>query len=333
MQINTENIKDSIHADRPLLKPNTIKQYEINLNKLKKMFDAEGNTNMNNSYDFLENPTLVMDKISHLHYTSQRNYLNAIIVLLCALNHEKKYDKILEKYGKIRDDFNDKYANEQKSGIISDKQSKNFTTIEEVYKMIDTMADELKPIKFKTKDQMTLREKSLLQVYTLFNIYSRMPMRNDVAGMEAIQKRRYNQLSEEDKKENNYLVIDRSNFFFVLNKYKTSKKYEELKLPIEDKKLKRILRYYLKINGLGILFTSSTGKALSRNALTQLLIKTSQKYMKKSISTTLLRKIYLSSKYGKMKDELEKDNKVMMHSKEVALNTYVKKHCEPEPEN
>ena len=89
MQINTENIKDSIHADRPLLKPNTIKQYEINLNKLKKMFDAEGNTNMNNSYDFLENPTLVMDKISHLHYTSQRNYLNAIIVLLCALNHEK----------------------------------------------------------------------------------------------------------------------------------------------------------------------------------------------------------------------------------------------------
>ena len=47
--------------------------------------------------------------------------------------------------------------------------------------------------------------------------------------------------------------------------------------------------------------------------------------MGKSISTTLLRKIYLSSKYGNMKEELEKDNKVMGHSKQVALDTYVKK--------
>ena len=47
--------------------------------------------------------------------------------------------------------------------------------------------------------------------------------------------------------------------------------------------------------------------------------------MDKSISTTLLRKIYLSSKYGNMKEELEKDNKVMGHSKAVALDTYVKK--------
>jgi hypothetical protein len=39
----------------------------------------------------------------------------------------------------------------------------------------------------------------------------------------------------------------------------------------------------------------------------------------------MLRKIYLSSKYGDMKEELEKDNKVMGHSKEVAMDTYIKK--------
>ena len=33
---------------------------------------------------------------------------------------------------------------------------------------------------------------------------------------------------------------------------------------------------------------------------------------------------HLSSKYGDMKKELEKDNKVMGHSKAVALDTYVK---------
>ena len=42
----------------------------------------------------------------------------------------------------------------------------------------------------------------------------------------------------------------------------------------------------------------------------------------------MLRKIYLSSKYGDMKEELEKDNKVMGHSKAVALNSYVKKEEE-----
>ena len=326
MKINTDNIQESIQKSRPTLKTNTVKQYEINLNKLKKIFDTD-------SYDFLEKPKTVMDKISHLHYTSQRNHLNAIIVLLSALNTNEKYDKLLEEYGKLRDELNDKYSEEQKSGVISEKQSKNFTTIEEVYKMIDTMGEELKPIKKKTKDQMTSREKALLQVYTLFNIYSRMPMRNDVAGMEAIQKRTYNKLSEEEKKEKNYLVIEKNNLFFVLNKYKTAKKYEELKLPIEDKQLKKLLRYYIKINGLGVLFKSSTGNPLSRNALTQLLIKTSKKYMDKSISTTLLRKIYLSSKYGDMKKELEKDNKVMGHSKGVALDTYVKEEAEQQKED
>ena len=75
---------------------------------------------------------------------------------------------------------------------------------------------------------------------------------------------------------------------------------------------------------MGILFKTSTGKPLTRIELSKTLIKYSQKYMNKSIYTTLLRKIYLSSKYGNMKKELEKDNKVMGHSKEVALNTYVK---------
>tara|TARA_R110000823_G_scaffold72553_5_gene166843 strand:- start:577 stop:1308 length:732 start_codon:yes stop_codon:yes gene_type:complete len=239
-----------------------------------------------------------------------------------ALNHDEKYDKLLQEYGKLRDEFNDKYSDEQKSGVISDKQSANFATIEEVYEMINQMATELKPIKKKT--ELSKKEFSLLQAFTLFNIYARMPMRNDVAGMKTIQKRAYNKLSEEDKKAENWLVLEKNGMFFVLNKYKTSKKYEELDLPIEDKALRTIIRFYLKHNGMGVLFKTSTGKSITRTELSKLLIKFSKKYMSKSISTTLLRKIYLSSKYGDMKKELEKDNKVMGHSKGVALDTYVK---------
>lgn len=319
MKIDSSNISEEIQNARPNVKPNTIKQYEVNLKKLQKIYDTD-------NYNFLSKPDDVMDKIKDLHYLSQRNILNAIVVLLMALNHDEKYDDLLITYGDLRDELNDKYSDEQKSGVISDKQSKNFTTTEEIFKMINQMAEDLKPLKKKSKDEISKKEMQLLQAYTLFNIYSRMPMRNDVAGMTAINQAAYKKLSEEEKKENNYLVVpSKGNLYFVLNQYKTAKKYKELDLPIEDADLRKILRYYLKMNGQGVLFKTSTGKPLTRTELSKVLLKYSKKYMDKSISTTLLRKIYLSSKYGDMKKELEKDNKVMGHSKAVALDTYVKK--------
>ena len=327
MTIESKNPSDDISKARPQLKTNTIKQYVINLNKLKKLYDTD-------NYDFLKKPKDVMDKLSDLHYLSQRNILNAVVVLLMALNSDKKYDDLLEEYGKLRDELNDKYSDEQKSGVISNKQSKNFATTEEVFKMINDMDKDLQSIKKKNKDNITKKEMQLLQAYVLFNIYARMPFRNDVAGMTAINQASYKKLSDDEKKENNYLVVpSKGNMYFVLNKYKTSKKYEELDLPIEDKDLRKILKYYLKMNGNeggGILFKTSTGKPLTRIELSKVLLKYSKKYMNKSISTTLLRKIYLSSKYSDMKDELEKDNKVMGHSKAVALDTYVKKSQDEE---
>jgi integrase len=332
MTIESKNPSDDISKDRPQLKSNTIKQYVINLNKLKKIYDTD-------NYDFLKKPKDVMDKLSDLHYLSQRNILNAIVVLLRALNSDEKYDDLLEEYGKLRDELNDKYSNEQKTGVISDKQSKNFATTEEVFKMINDMDKDLQSIKKKNKDKqsnamhnITKKEMQLLQAYTLFNIYARMPFRNDVAGMTAINQASYKKLSDDEKKENNYLVVpSKGNMYFVLNKYKTSKKYEELDLPIEDKDLRKILKYYLKMNGMGILFKTSTGKPLTRIELSKVLLKYSKKYMNKSISTTLLRKSYLSGKYSKVKDEMKKDSKILGHDvATTGMKVYVKKEKEEE---
>jgi hypothetical protein len=98
MTIESKNPSEEIQKSRPNLKTNTVKQYVINLNKLKKIYDTD-------SYDFLKKPEDVMDKISNLHYLSQRNMLNAVIVLLMALNHKEEYDELLQEYGKLRDDI------------------------------------------------------------------------------------------------------------------------------------------------------------------------------------------------------------------------------------
>ena len=217
--------------------------------------------------------------------------------------------------------MNKQYEDENANGVISEKQKANFIPLKDVVKMIEKMGDDLKG--FKKKKEMSPKEKMLLQVYIIYQIHIRLPMRNDLSECEAIMKRTYNKLSEDDKKAKNYLVVEKSKMWFVLNKFKTSAKYEELKFDV-PKDLEKLLRAYIRINGMGVLFTSGTGKALSRNALSQLLIKYSKKYINKSISTTMLRKIVLSDKFADMKQEQKDMAKITGHSVETMNKVYVK---------
>tara|TARA_R110001592_G_scaffold26717_2_gene99683 strand:- start:220 stop:1203 length:984 start_codon:yes stop_codon:yes gene_type:complete len=315
--LQTTNLKEEIKKARPNIKDSTIKMYESNLKKLQKMFNTK-------DWDFLKDVEEVKDKIKHLHYTSQRNYYNSIIILLMALNSEKKEDKLLSKYNTMRDNLNKKYEDENATGKISDKQKINFVDIQVVKDGIEAMGKELKEKKFKKADNLSAKDKTLLMVYTLFQIHIRLPLRNDLAQAQAINKREFLKLSEEDKKANNYLIVEKSKMFLAINKFKTSKKFEALNINI-PKDLEKLLRTYIRINGMGILFKSSTGTPLTRNALSQMLIKFSKKYMDgKSISTTMLRKIVLSDKFGDLKKEQKEMSKITGHSVETMNNVYVK---------
>jgi len=314
MVIMSEDLKADIKKARPNVKESTIKMYESNLNKLKKMFDSK-------DWDFLKDVEQVKDKLKHLHYTSQRNYYNSIIILLMALDQNKE---LIKQYSDIRDDLNKKYEDDNANGKISDKQKANFVELKVVKDGIEKMGEELKNKKFKKAENLTAKDKTLLMVYIIYQIHIRLPMRNDLAGAEAITKRAYNKLSTEEKKAKNYLVVEKGNMFFVLNKFKTQRKYEELKIDV-PKDLEKLLRTYIKINGMGVLFKSSTGKPLTRNDLSQLLLKYSKKYMDgKSISTTMLRKIVLSDKFADHKKEQEEMAKITGHSVETMNKVYVK---------
>ena len=293
MKINSENIKEKIQEAKPNLKENSIKQYEIHLNKLKKLFDSD-------NYDFLSNPEDVMEKIKDKHYTSQRNTLNAVIILLLALNSDNKYDELIEKYQKVRDKFNQQYIDSNENGKVSDSQKNNFVELSEIQNMLKKMESEIKSSGLKKKTNLSGKEKELMMVYTIFSFLVKYPLRLDLAGMKYISKTQYNSLSEQDKKDGNYLVHNKKGTQFletILNEYKTSKKYGEKNIRI-DKDIEKILRMYIKSTGKefgDVLFVSSTGNSLSRNALSQLLIKTTKKYLNKSISTTMMRKIVVSS--------------------------------------
>ena len=312
--MKVENIEETIMKARPNLKPNTIKMYLFSLNKIRKIMEED-------DFTFLKDIDKVKEKLSYLHYTSQRNYFNAIIVLLSAVNKE---DPLIAKYDAVRNELNKKYIDDNETGKISDKQAPNFVELSEVTNMIAEMEKDIKLNKLKKSTELSSKQKELLQVYTIYNILLKIPLRNDLAGMRAITRTEYNSLTEDDKKTNNYLVVNKGSLEFILNEYKTSRKYSQKNIVL-PKELEKIVRMFLRKNGMGILFTSSTGKPLTRNALSQLLIKTSKKYMNgKSISTTMIRKIVLSDMFAETKKEQEKMAEITGHSTEVMNDIYVK---------
>ncbi len=289
--MKVENLNATIKKSRPNIKDSTIKMYEGNLLKLKKIFETD-------DYKFLKDIGKVQDKLKDKHFTTQRNYYNSIIILLMALGEDKE---LIDKYNKIRDELNAKYLENQQSGVISDKQKENFISIDELRNLISKIKDDLNIPKLKKKDTLTAKEKKLLMVYIILSILIENPMRNDLSQMKIISKKVYNKLSDKEKENNNYLVMEKTSLKFILNDYKTSKKYAEKIIQI-SKPLEKIIRMYMRINNLkngDILFP------LTRNAISQLLIKTSKKYIGKSISTTIIRKIVASDLLKGVK-EIEK---------------------------
>ena len=318
-----ENVEvfESIRAKRPKLKDNSIKMYELLLEKLQKMFGVE------KEYDFLKDVDKVKEKLSAYHYTSQRNYYNAIAVLLMALNSEKEYDELIEEYLNLREELNAKYKSENESGVISEKQKNNFVPFEDIKKMIKSMDAEIKFKKLKKKESLSIQDRELMMAWCIFNTLLRMASRNDMAGQKLITKTMYNKLSDEDKKNNNYLLKEKTGMTMIVNQYKTSAKYGEKRIQV-PKELVKIFNVYIKVMGIkagDVLYTNSKNTPLNRNQISQLLLKYSQKYLGKNISTNMMRKIVATHEVGeqsqKMKDLADK----MGHSVSVQQLVYVKK--------
>jgi hypothetical protein len=323
VKIINEMLCSTICASRPHIKHSTVKMYESNLRNLQSMFDAD-------TYDFLESIEAVKEKIKHLHYTSQRNHYNAIIVLLMAISSSPD---LIKEYGALRDALNEKYVEEQQSGTISDKQAGNFASIEEIKSMIEQMRKEIAFRKLKKKDKLDSKEQELLQAYVIFSILLRIPLRNDLSGMRTTTRRELNKIPAEEREHTNYLVVEKNSMRFVLNEYKTSQKYKEKTIEI-PKDLERILRMYLKIGCKdSILFTSRTGKVLSRNALSRLLTTTSTQHLGKAVGSTMMRKIVASD----LLKDVKKMEQELSHKMGTDISTikavYVKEHASPKSDD
>ena len=311
------NITEMIQNSRPSLKESTIKQYERQLKTLQNIFDTD-------SWEFLEDIDKVKNALSDKHFTTQRNFYNSIIVLLLALNKDKKYTELIDRYTEIRDQLNQQYLEQQQSGKITDKQSDNFISKNELLNMLSIMEKEIKKNKLKSKNDLNADDIELLTRFTIFTFLINLPVRNDLAGMKYINKTMYNKTTTEDK--TNYLVKDKSKMFAVLNDYKTKGTFGSKIIDI-PKSVEKVLKMFIKSTKKDfgdVLFVNRRGEAISRNGLSQFLLKTSQKYLDKNISTTMIRKIVFSDEYSEKNKSQKKLANIAGHSVELQNLVYVK---------
>lgn len=233
---------------------------------------------------------MVAGKLSDFKPNTQRNYYNSLLVGLYASGMEKG-SGIAKIYEAKRDLLNAEY--DKNKGMNTKSQQEVLKNVSA--KDIDNM------LRLMEKD---LRTRQTHMAYAMINIYKYYQFRNDVAGMEIFPNKIFDEIDEVERSEHNYLVLGKppESMSFVLNNYKTSKKYGEKTIEIENLNLQVILKDWIKykINGdwsklenkVIYLFDWATGNPLSRNDISHLLTEQFQKYLGYNISTTLLRKIY-----------------------------------------
>jgi len=322
--MDVNDIYELIKSQKPNLKESSLQLYVKLLERSKKINDSD-------NYDFLQNPKEVQKKLSEyvpagsnkpMVYTSVRNTLIPIMIFLEATNKDHKHNEILKEYKTMIDEYNKQYQKSQQGKKIEGRQKENMINKEELNELMSHL-DKKVDMFYKKKQIGELKPNELSQIraWIFFHILTILPTRLDYDNMRLINQRTYRSLKSKNELKDNYLVKSKSELKFSFNDYKTSAVYGE-NLQIIPKPLKLKINKYIRLNDYKI---GDVIFPITRNAISSLLTKTSLSIIKKRVSSQILRKFYVSSKYSNhISKEQIKDAGLMGHSINTQQETYNK---------
>jgi hypothetical protein len=285
------------------LSPNTISMY------LAKLRILNGNQPLKN-LTFLKNVKAITEKLSSIQNDNTRKSYTASIVAVLNRQEDQASKKANEKYKSLflkeRSIFTDKQA----LGEKSETQKENWMSQDEIAAIHKALDDKVNAIENKSK--LTEKEHKLVEDWLLLSLYVLQPPRRN---MDYYMMK----FGLGDNKNFNYVCLDKGMYHF--NNFKTSKYgVEEIEIP---DKMKSIFKQYLELTGLKagdfVLFQKDTRRT-SSNIITKAL----NRILGKKVGSSMMRHIYLSNKYGDVKDEQTNDAEFMSHSKTMQGNYVLK---------
>ena len=259
------------------------------------------------------------DKIEKYFYkmkrsiSTRRNYYNALLEIGLAMNIFK--DRKDNPIQKVRDKYSQEY-NGIEDGLKSKKQEENFCGAEIINEKIDEYEKEIKQGNDKN-----------IKIWMILKLLRELNFRaEEIATLEFVKD-----YQPESKK--NMVVMDDDGWFISKNKYKTSKKYGELIIPLKGEILIDLKFYHKKV-GDGLLFKTARGNPMSSNNLSKYLTNWSNEFLPpvvledgskrlRNCSVNMIVKIFQSDKYGESKKQQSEDSKNRGNNPETMMKHYV----------
>lgn len=300
------NLKQKLVKFKPDLKESSIENYISTLKLLAKYLGIKKfNTKYLKDYesiiDFLDNK-------SEFSIPTKRNYITPILVIIKMENFSEKIQKAYSEYHtKLTNEQNETYYD----NIKNEKEQQNWISLDEIKVKISKLSQ--------TKDIWIFQHYLILNLYTLLP-----PIRNDYAGEMLF-------LKNDNTEENNCNKIILSKKQLILCNYKTTNKYGTKIIDLPNELVEILDKWYiLREKHLSfqpkylLIKQTNPHEFMSKNLLTKTMNKI---FYPKKISTTILRKVYLSEKYPVINTyrEMKNDAYIMGHDINTAKLIYSKK--------
>jgi integrase len=245
---------------------------------------------------------------------TRRAYYAAIVSILTHMDmaSSKTYKATAIVYKGLLAEVIDN-INKEPTGIKSDKQDANWLDWEEVEDVLNGLN---KKVKNYTRAEVSdsLLKRRLLSQHLLLSMYVLQPPRRSGD---------YLLLTMGDDEDDDLNWYDGKKLYF--NNYKTAKTYGSQSFDANTQ-VRNVLNSAIDLFGLEegdkILRNEDNKPFKDSSAITKAL---NRIFAPKKVSTTLLRHIYLTSKYGDIKTEQAEDAEAMGHSVATQQSTYVVK--------
>tara|TARA_R110000823_G_scaffold127639_2_gene255054 strand:- start:820 stop:1695 length:876 start_codon:yes stop_codon:yes gene_type:complete len=279
------SLSELIAKARPHLNPGSVKTYVANLKRIgiETIADIEK----------LKSPEYLFDQIEGQKLSMRRNMVSSALIAVMAEYPDDKemIEPIRQRMFDLGTEYNELISKNEKT----DTQEKNWVSI-----------NELKVITKKLLKENPKSQNSLISaLYTMAP-----PTRLDYYDMEIVGKK------DELNKDKNYLVIHGARKKeFVFNDYKTSKKYNEVRIPV-SKELNKVINNFLKLNPERkyLLQKIRTESPLSRNALGKL-IPIIFSPTGKNVTLNIIRHVFISEQVDlEAVKKFKEISKNMLHS-------------------
>lgn len=274
------------------------------------------------NFNFLKDVEKVMEKIQKYKPNTQRTYIISIVSLLKSLTviQPKKYKKLYDKYYPYLENLNKELkSNTEKTP----KECENWIDQDAVMSKLQELKDKVNPTAKKCNET---QYQDLLN-YLLLSLYTLQPPRRNADYQNAFLTK--NPEFKNLDCFNDYNWVDLNDNKFVFTKFKTSKTYQNQEVAISPE-LREVIDLYLKHHPLRKLLTKKTNIPFivnyngdpftNNNDFTRLLYK----IFDKKIGASMLRKIFLTSKFGDVMKDLKQSTADMGTSVETSQHHYIK---------